>query len=47
MTKERLGQWDPSTFDISWEDATITIKHAAMFYGASLAGIADLNPLYS
>lgn len=46
MTKERLEQWDPSTLDMSWEDATIALKHAALFYGASLAGIADLNPLW-
>lgn len=46
MTKERLEQWDPSTLDMSWEDATIALKHAALFYGASLAGIADLNHLW-
>lgn len=46
MTKERLGQWDPSTLDMSWEDATLALKHAALFYGASLAGIADLNHLW-
>lgn len=46
MTKERLEQWDPSTLDMSWEDATIALKHVALFYGASLAGIADLNHLW-
>jgi reductive dehalogenase len=38
--------WDPGDLDMSWEDAAIVVKHAARFYGASLAGIAQLNPFW-
>jgi reductive dehalogenase len=38
--------WDPAHLDMSWEDASLAVKHAALFYGASLAGIAELNPLW-
>lgn len=41
-----LGPWDPADLDMSWEEATLAVKHAALFYGASLAGVAELNPLW-
>ncbi len=41
-----LGPWDPSDLDMTWEDASLAVKHAALFFGASLAGVADLNPLW-
>lgn len=41
-----LGPWDPADIDMNWEDASRAVKHAALFYGASLAGIAKLNPLW-
>ena len=43
---EQLGPWDPSDLDMSWEEASLAVKHAGLFYGASLAGIAELNPLW-
>ncbi|MGD9344372.1 MAG: reductive dehalogenase [Candidatus Aminicenantes bacterium] len=42
----KLGPWDPVELDMTWEDATLAVKHAALFYGASLAGVAELNPLW-
>jgi epoxyqueuosine reductase len=41
-----LGLWNPADLDMTWEDASLATKHAALFFGASLAGIADLNPLW-
>lgn len=41
-----IGPWNPAEIDMSWEDATLAIKHAALFYGASLVGVAELNPLW-
>jgi hypothetical protein len=38
--------WNPADLDMSWEDASQVLKHAALFYGASQAGIAELNPLW-
>lgn len=38
--------WHPKDLGMSWEDAAVAIKHAALFYGASLCGIAELNPLW-
>jgi epoxyqueuosine reductase len=46
MTSEKLGAWDPLTIEMNWEEASIAVKHAALFYGSSLAGIAELNPLW-
>ncbi|MDT8402107.1 MAG: reductive dehalogenase [Bacteroidales bacterium] len=46
MTADRLGKWDPSSLEMNWEDATVAVKHAALFYGGSLAGVAKLNPLW-
>ena len=43
---EQMGPWDPADLDTTWEDASLAVKHAALFYGASLAGIAELNPLW-
>lgn len=40
------GPWDPADLDMTWEDASLAVKHAALFFGASQAGIADLNPLW-
>ncbi|MFC1514060.1 reductive dehalogenase [candidate division KSB1 bacterium] len=43
---QSLGPWDPADLDMTWEDASLAVKHAGLFFGASLAGIADLNPLW-
>jgi reductive dehalogenase len=44
--RERLGPWDPSDLDMTWEEASLAVKHASLFFGASLAGVAELNPLW-
>ena len=41
-----LGRWDPVDLNMTWGDARNAVKHAALFYGASLAGVAELNPLW-
>ena len=41
-----MGKWNPSEIDMSWEDATRAVKHAALFFGASLAGVTELNRLW-
>jgi len=41
-----LGKWDPADIDMTWEDVSRAVKHAALFFGASQAGIAHLNPLW-
>ncbi len=41
-----LGPWDPAELGMTWDEATLTVKHAALFYGASLSGVAVLNPLW-
>jgi len=46
MGLPKLGPWDPADLDMTWEDASLAVKHAANFYGASLSGIAELNPLW-
>ncbi len=38
--------WEPSDIGMTWKDASRVVKHAAKFYGASLVGIAKLNPLW-
>ncbi|MFC1564946.1 reductive dehalogenase [candidate division KSB1 bacterium] len=43
---DQMGQWDPSEIDMTWEEASLAVKHAALFYGGSLAGIAKMNPLW-
>jgi len=43
---DRMGLWDPADLDMTWEDATLAVRHAALFFGASLAGVAELNPLW-
>ncbi len=40
---DRMGPWDPAELDMDWADATRAVKHAALFYGASLAGVAELD----
>ncbi|OQX54986.1 MAG: hypothetical protein B5M54_04170, partial [Candidatus Aminicenantes bacterium 4484_214] len=42
----RLGRWKPAEIGMNWAEATLAIKHAALFYGASLAGVAKLNRLW-
>jgi len=42
----RMGPWDPGELDMSWEEATLAVRHAGLFFGASLAGVAELNPLW-
>lgn len=39
-------KWDPADINMTWEEVSIATKHAALVYGASLAGIAELNPLW-
>lgn len=41
-----MGKWDAKDLDMSWAEATQAVKHACLFYGASLAGVAELNPLW-
>lgn len=41
-----LKKWDPKENELDWKDASVVVKHAAQFYGASLVGIAKLNPLW-
>lgn len=43
---DKLGPWDPSDLDLTWEEASLAVKHASLFFGASQAGIAELNPLW-
>ncbi len=38
--------WDPADLDMTWQDVSVVMKHAATFFGASLAGVAELNPLW-
>jgi len=42
----RLGKWEPAEIGMSWAEATVAVKHAALFYGASLVGVAKLNRLW-
>ncbi|MFC2164476.1 reductive dehalogenase [Acidobacteriota bacterium] len=42
----KFDPWNPGDNEMSWEEASQAVKHAALFYGASLAGIAELNPLW-
>jgi reductive dehalogenase len=46
MFRDTLGPWDPSDLDMTWEEASLAVKHASLFFGASQAGIAELNPLW-
>jgi len=39
-----MGPWDPADIDMTWEQVTLAVKHAALFYGASLVGIAEVQP---
>jgi epoxyqueuosine reductase len=41
-----LDRWDPAELNMTWEEASLAVLHAAQFYGASLAGIAELNRLW-
>jgi reductive dehalogenase len=41
-----LDPWDPAELGMNWDDARDVVKHAALFYGASLAGVAEMNPLW-
>jgi epoxyqueuosine reductase len=43
---DKLGPWNPSDLDMTWEETSVAVKHASLFFGASLAGIAELNPLW-
>jgi len=42
----RMDPWDPAELEMSWEEATLAVRQAALFLGASLAGVAELNPLW-
>ena len=37
---EKMGQWNPQDLDMTWEEVSLSVKHASLFFGASLAGIA-------
>lgn len=41
-----MPPWNPADIDMTWEEASLAVKHAAKFYGASQAGVAELNPLW-
>ncbi|UCE42414.1 MAG: reductive dehalogenase [Candidatus Aminicenantes bacterium] len=43
---DKLGPWNPSDLDMNWEEVSFAVKHASLFFGASQAGIAILNPLW-
>jgi reductive dehalogenase len=43
---DRVGPWDPADLGMTWEEASLAVRHAALFFGASLAGIAELNRLW-
>lgn len=40
------GEWDPTDLGMTWAEASLAVKHAALFYGASLVGICEANPLW-
>ncbi len=42
----KLGKWNPADLGMNWDEATLAVKHASTFYGASLAGAVKLNPLW-
>jgi reductive dehalogenase len=42
----QMSRWDPADLGMTWEEATLAVRHAALFYGASLVGVAELNPLW-
>jgi reductive dehalogenase len=42
----RMGPWDPGEIGMNWEEASLAVRHASLFFGASQAGIAELNPLW-
>ncbi len=46
LERLKLASWQPAEQDMTWQEASMAVKHAALFYGASLAGIAKLNPLW-
>lgn len=39
-------KWNPADINMNWEEVSVATKHASLVYGASLAGIAELNPLW-
>ncbi len=41
-----MGPWDPAELDMTWEEVSLAVRHASLFFGASLAGIAELNRLW-
>ena len=43
---ESYGKWNPQDLGMNWAEVTQALKHAALFYGASLAGTTLLNPLW-
>lgn len=45
-TSDKRDPWNPSDLDMTWEETSVAVKHASLFFGASLAGIAELNPLW-
>ncbi len=44
--RDAMGPWDPADIEMNWSEATLAVKHAGMFFGASLAGAARANPLW-
>ncbi len=43
---EQLGRWNPADLGMGLEDVARAVKNAAHFHGASVVGIARLNPLW-
>jgi reductive dehalogenase len=43
---DRMRPWNPADIEMTWEEASLAVRHAALFFGASLAGIAELNRLW-
>lgn len=41
-----FGKWNPQDIGMNWLEMTRAVKHASLFYGASLAGTTILNPLW-
>ena len=43
---DRMGPWDPADLGMTWDEASRAVRHAGLFLGASLVGVAEMNPLW-
>ena len=43
---DKFAPWNPMDLDMTWEEASLAVKHASLFFGSSQVGIAKLNPLW-